>query len=74
MKLRLEEKQRQVNHQRESENASLLFAGSSSTLYNPAWFVKTKMPGEENYNHVYNGRYWEAKEKADWSACPDIFL
>lgn len=22
---------------------------------------------------VYKGGYWEAKEKQDWSTCPDIF-
>lgn len=74
MKLKLEEKQRQANHQREAENAELLIAGSPNTLYNPTWFVKTRMTGEEDFIHIYNGEYWRAKGKGDWSACPNIFL
>ena len=23
--------------------------------------------------HAYKGGYWEAKQKQDWSMCPDIF-
>lgn len=75
VKLRLEEKQRQLNYQRESDNAALLVAGSPRISYNPTWFVKSKMPvaGVDQSIYVYAGGYWESKRKGDWSKCPDIF-
>lgn len=75
VKLQLEEKQRQVNCERESENATLLVSGGRSISYSPTWFVKTKMPvaGVDQTIYVYNGGYWEAKRNNDWSMCPDIF-
>lgn len=73
VKLRLEEKQRQVKHQRETENAVLLVAGTPSITYHPMWFVKKNVAGVDHSIYVYAGGYWEAKRKGDWSKCPDIF-
>uniref|UniRef100_A0A3Q3L844 Oxysterol-binding protein n=1 Tax=Labrus bergylta TaxID=56723 RepID=A0A3Q3L844_9LABR len=60
-KQRLEEKQRAVRRRREAEATD------------PLWFHQRRdsVTGETNF--VYKGGYWEAKEKKDWSMCPDIF-
>lgn len=73
VKLRLEEKQRQIRHQRERENAALLVSGNPSVEYNPTWFRKTPVASADQPIYVYAGGYWEAKRKNDWSKCPDIF-
>lgn len=41
--------------------------------YQPLWFLQRRdsITGETNF--VYKGGYWEAKDKQDWSMCPDIF-
>uniref|UniRef100_A0A671LM49 Oxysterol-binding protein n=1 Tax=Sinocyclocheilus anshuiensis TaxID=1608454 RepID=A0A671LM49_9TELE len=66
-KQRLEEKQRATRRRREAE-ASKNFEG-----YRPLWFHQRtdEMTGETIY--VYKGGYWEAKERQEWSMCPDIF-
>ncbi|TRY70029.1 hypothetical protein TCAL_15014 [Tigriopus californicus] len=48
--------------------------GESYEGYKPLWFKSE----EDEYNggkmtFVYNGGYWESKEKQDWGKCPDIF-
>lgn len=75
LKLRLEDKQRQANCRRESDNASLLASGQSIVPYTPIWFVKMETPiaGIDHTTHIYKGEYWEAKRKGEWSMCPDIF-
>lgn len=37
--------------------------------WKPQWFAKDK--GSDTF--VYTGGYWEAREKAKWDSCPDIF-
>ncbi|KAL5567407.1 hypothetical protein UlMin_030571 [Ulmus minor] len=37
--------------------------------WKPRWFSKDK--GSETYR--YMGGYWEARDKANWDSCPDIF-
>uniref|UniRef100_A0A8D3AYH0 Oxysterol-binding protein n=1 Tax=Scophthalmus maximus TaxID=52904 RepID=A0A8D3AYH0_SCOMX len=71
-KQRLEEKQRAVRRRREAE------ATDSAELekyegYQPLWFHQRRdsVTGETNF--VYKGGYWEAKERQDWSMCPNIF-
>uniref|UniRef100_A0A8D3AYL7 Oxysterol-binding protein n=1 Tax=Scophthalmus maximus TaxID=52904 RepID=A0A8D3AYL7_SCOMX len=62
-KQRLEEKQRAVRRRREAEATDAV----------PLWFHQRRdsVTGETNF--VYKGGYWEAKERQDWSMCPNIF-
>ncbi|KFQ53387.1 Oxysterol-binding protein 2, partial [Nestor notabilis] len=48
-------------------------AGKDYEGYIPLWFERKVdvMTGE--LICVYKGGYWEAKDKQDWSMCPDIF-
>lgn len=48
-------------------------SGQPYRPYEPIWFKQEKDPITGSLVHVYNGKYWEAKEKKDWSMCPDIF-
>ncbi|TRY70435.1 hypothetical protein TCAL_02402, partial [Tigriopus californicus] len=73
-KLRLEDKQRSVRREREEMAAQAAQRGESYEGYKPLWFKSE----EDEYNggkmtFVYNGGYWESKEKQDWGKCPDIF-
>lgn len=73
-KLRLEEKQRGVRREREEKAAQAAQRGEPFEGYKPLWFKSE----EDELNggkmtFVYNGGYWESKEKQDWIACPDIF-
>ncbi|KAM7017993.1 oxysterol-binding protein 2 isoform 1-T1 [Tautogolabrus adspersus] len=78
-KQRLEEKQRAVRRRREAEASDALDeecdydSGKEYEGYLPLWFHQRRdsVTGETNF--VYKGGYWEAKEKQDWSMCPDIF-
>uniref|UniRef100_A0A668VE01 Oxysterol-binding protein n=1 Tax=Oreochromis aureus TaxID=47969 RepID=A0A668VE01_OREAU len=83
-KQRLEEKQRAVRRRREAEASDALDEGMrlrtvrvsvclSLSRYQPLWFYQRRdsVTGETSF--VYKGGYWEAKERQDWSLCPDIF-
>ncbi|XP_038559039.1 oxysterol-binding protein 2-like isoform X1 [Micropterus salmoides] len=72
-KQRLEEKQRAVRRRREAEASDALDDGREYEGYQPLWFHQRRdsVTGETNF--VYKGGYWEAKERQDWSMCPDIF-
>uniref|UniRef100_UPI0037E8BC0C oxysterol-binding protein 2 n=1 Tax=Semicossyphus pulcher TaxID=241346 RepID=UPI0037E8BC0C len=78
-KQRLEEKQRAVRRRREAEASDALDeecdydSGREYEGYQPLWFQQTRdsLTGETNF--VYKGGYWEAKDRQDWSMCPDIF-
>uniref|UniRef100_F7F973 Oxysterol-binding protein n=1 Tax=Monodelphis domestica TaxID=13616 RepID=F7F973_MONDO len=73
-KQRLEEKQRAIRRKRiEAGAQESPEEGKDIDPHVPLWFEKKLDPytGEEAY--VYKGNYWEAKEKQDWSMCPDIF-
>ncbi|XP_051279600.1 oxysterol-binding protein 2 isoform X1 [Dicentrarchus labrax] len=72
-KQRLEEKQRAVRRRREAEASDALDDGREYEGYQPLWFQQRRdsVTGETNF--VYKGGYWEAKERQDWSMCPDIF-
>uniref|UniRef100_A0A3Q1K2D7 Oxysterol-binding protein n=1 Tax=Anabas testudineus TaxID=64144 RepID=A0A3Q1K2D7_ANATE len=69
----LEERQRQERKRREVQTNQALEEGQHIEVYQPVWFEKRtdETTGESTY--VYKGGYWEAKEKQDWSQCPDIF-
>lgn len=72
-KVRLEEKQRAARRQRESEVEEAAKQGRPYPPYEPIWFVRHKEDDSDTITHVYKGTYWQAKEKQEWGACPDIF-
>ncbi|KAM4707860.1 oxysterol-binding protein 2 isoform 2-T2 [Discoglossus pictus] len=72
-KHRLEEKQRAVRRRREAEAVEALEEGTDYEGYQPQWFERKIDPYTGELVCVYKGGYWEAKEKQDWSLCPDIF-
>lgn len=72
-KLRLEEKQRSVQRQRESEAEGVASDGIEYVPYQPVWFTKEEDEYSGNLLYKYKHEYWECKEKQDWSSCPDIF-
>ncbi|KAL1137862.1 hypothetical protein AAG570_009558 [Ranatra chinensis] len=41
--------------------------------HNPLWFASKPSALTGQLYWQYKGGYWEAKEKKDWSFCPDIF-
>uniref|UniRef100_V5G398 Oxysterol-binding protein 1 n=1 Tax=Anoplophora glabripennis TaxID=217634 RepID=V5G398_ANOGL len=72
-KIRLEEKQRAVRRLREAEAEQAAAEDRPYQPYRPLWFEQTKEDDSDVVHHVYKGTYWEAKEKQDWSQCPDIY-
>ncbi|CAL8074503.1 unnamed protein product [Calicophoron daubneyi] len=70
-KRRLEQKQRAKRYRWEEMKA----AGVEplEPLFTPLWFVNELDPITGEYSYVFGQKYWEAKEKQDWGACPDIF-
>ncbi|XP_044002352.1 oxysterol-binding protein 1 isoform X2 [Aphidius gifuensis] len=72
-KLRLEDKQRQNRRARENENEKAAAEGLPVDSYEPIWFKKQHDKHTDSLCHIYNGEYWDAKAKGDWSRCPEIF-
>ncbi|KAJ7427043.1 Oxysterol-binding protein 2 [Willisornis vidua] len=72
-KQRLEEKQRAVRRRREAEAVEALEEGKDYEGYIPLWFERKVDTVTGELICVYKGGYWEAKDKQDWSVCPDIF-
>uniref|UniRef100_A0AAZ1X9C9 Oxysterol-binding protein n=1 Tax=Oreochromis aureus TaxID=47969 RepID=A0AAZ1X9C9_OREAU len=86
-KQRLEERQRLERKRREAQanqaleeelcdilkmSTYVLSSGQDIEGYQPLWFEKrTEDTGDNIY--IYKGGYWEAKERQDWSQCPQIF-
>lgn len=73
-KVRLEEKQRAVRRKRETEAEQAALAGEAYENYQPTWFKRIE--DEQNGGkliYVYNGGYWDAREKQEWPMCPDIY-
>ncbi|XP_061907322.1 oxysterol-binding protein 2 isoform X1 [Entelurus aequoreus] len=78
-KQRLEEKQRAVRRKREADASDALDeecdndSGREYESYHPLWFHQRRdsITGETHF--AYKGGYWEAKERQDWTVCPDIF-
>ncbi|KAL3041799.1 hypothetical protein OYC64_019889 [Pagothenia borchgrevinki] len=71
-KQRLEECQRLERKKREAQANQALEEGQDIEGYQPLWFEKrAEHSGESTY--IYRGGYWEAKDRQDWSICPDIF-
>ncbi|CAK1541537.1 unnamed protein product [Leptosia nina] len=73
-KLRLEEKQRAARRELEAAAEDAASRGSPPPApRTPVWFTRQASPGQPHLRHLYNNKYWECKQKQDWSACPDIF-
>ncbi|KAM8886157.1 oxysterol-binding protein 2 isoform 3-T3 [Spinachia spinachia] len=78
-KQRLEEKQRAVRRRREAEASDAVDeecdydSGKEYEGYQPLWFHQRRDSVTGDTNFVYKGGYWEAKERQDWSMCPNIF-
>ncbi|KAL3316154.1 hypothetical protein Ciccas_005203 [Cichlidogyrus casuarinus] len=47
--------------------------GSIPESHSPKWFQRIHDPYYQDYCFITNRKYWDAKEKQDWSTCPDIF-
>lgn len=73
IKTMLEEKQRQVRKKREEEAELATASGQPYVPYAPLWFERKKDPVTGSPVHVFGQKYWECKEKQDWSVCPAIF-
>lgn len=70
----LEEKQRAVRRAREEEAEIAAAEGRPYQGYQPVWFKVQKDPITGNPVHMFQGEYWNCKEKQDWVRCPDIYL
>ncbi|XP_065337836.1 oxysterol-binding protein 1 isoform X5 [Cloeon dipterum] len=73
VKLRLEEKQRTVRRQREAEQEKAAADGRPYPGYEPVWFKQETEKSTGVVGYMYQGNYWESKEKQDWSMCPNIY-
>jgi hypothetical protein len=62
-KIRLEEKQRAARKAREQRGQG----------WKPLWFDACRSSQTGEIEWQFNNRYWLARERRDWSQCPDIF-
>uniref|UniRef100_A0A1I7YD71 PH domain-containing protein n=1 Tax=Steinernema glaseri TaxID=37863 RepID=A0A1I7YD71_9BILA len=65
----LEQKQREVMKQYTAEVES-----GKKVLERPVWFKKIVSPENGSVHYRYQNRYWSAKQKGDWSMCPEIYF
>ncbi|KAK7934013.1 hypothetical protein WMY93_004909 [Mugilogobius chulae] len=72
-KQRLEEKQRAVRRRREAQAADAHKQGGESEGHQPLWFTQRRDSISGELSYVYQGGYWECKDKQDWRECSDIF-
>ncbi|XP_061603949.1 oxysterol-binding protein 2 isoform X3 [Phyllopteryx taeniolatus] len=72
-KQRLEESQRLERKRREVQTMQALEDGQDVEVYQPLWFEKRMDETTRESNYIYRVGYWEAKERQDWSMCPEIF-
>ncbi|KAG5280611.1 hypothetical protein AALO_G00062070 [Alosa alosa] len=72
-KQRLEEKQRAARRRRDVEATDAHDDGREYEGYQPLWFHKRTDPITAETDFIYKGGYWEAKDRHDWSMCPNIF-
>uniref|UniRef100_A0A667X6J0 Oxysterol-binding protein n=1 Tax=Myripristis murdjan TaxID=586833 RepID=A0A667X6J0_9TELE len=76
-KQRLEERQRLERKKREAQASQALEEDIEIKMiyirYCPLWFEKRTDDATGESTYVYRGGYWEAKERQDWSQCPEIF-
>uniref|UniRef100_A0A8D3C6J3 Oxysterol-binding protein n=1 Tax=Scophthalmus maximus TaxID=52904 RepID=A0A8D3C6J3_SCOMX len=72
-KQRLEECQRLERKKREAQANQALEDGQDIEGYQPLWFEKRTDDATGENIFVYRGGYWEAKDRQDWTQCPEIF-
>uniref|UniRef100_A0A3B5B711 Oxysterol-binding protein n=1 Tax=Stegastes partitus TaxID=144197 RepID=A0A3B5B711_9TELE len=78
-KQRLEERQRIERKRRERLLARSALSSCTTTErnnaggYQPLWFEKRTDDRTGESTYTYRGGYWEAKDRQDWSQCPEIF-
>lgn len=72
-KQKLEEMQRIRRRKREAEASEAQAEGKVYEGYKPVWFENVVDEVTDTAVHVYKGGYWEAKERQDWSLCPEIY-
>uniref|UniRef100_A0A8C8H0H7 Oxysterol-binding protein n=1 Tax=Oncorhynchus tshawytscha TaxID=74940 RepID=A0A8C8H0H7_ONCTS len=70
-KQRLEERQRLERRKREAQATQVLEEDIEG--FQPLWFERRTDDSTGESTYVYRGGYWEAKDKQDWSQCPEIF-
>ncbi|XP_071179545.1 oxysterol-binding protein 1-like isoform X2 [Mytilus edulis] len=73
-KVQLEDKQRAARKKRELEAEEAKKKGEDFPPYTPTWFVRKTDSATGNPIHMYNGQYWDCKQKQDWSRCPEIYI
>uniref|UniRef100_A0A3B5QNP9 Oxysterol-binding protein n=1 Tax=Xiphophorus maculatus TaxID=8083 RepID=A0A3B5QNP9_XIPMA len=71
-KQRLEDHQRMERKRREAQ-ANQSTCRQDVESYQPVWFEKRTDENTGESSYMYRGGYWEAKERQDWSHCPEIF-
>ncbi|KAM7369057.1 hypothetical protein PAMP_013356 [Pampus punctatissimus] len=72
-KQRLEERQRLERKKREAQANQALEEGQDIEGYQPMWFERRTDDTTGESTYIYRGGYWEAKDRQDWSQCPEIF-
>uniref|UniRef100_A0A3Q4AZN9 Oxysterol-binding protein n=1 Tax=Mola mola TaxID=94237 RepID=A0A3Q4AZN9_MOLML len=74
-KQRLEELQRLERKRREACGLvnNLVSSGQDVEGYQPLWFERKTDESTGENTYIYRGGYWEAKDRQDWSQCPEIF-
>lgn len=77
-KLRLEEKQRGARRQLEAAAEAAAAGGAPGPAApRPLWFSRQAAApapaAAPQLRHLYTHRYWDAKRRRDWAACPDIY-
>ncbi|XP_077398788.1 oxysterol-binding protein 2 isoform X1 [Vanacampus margaritifer] len=72
-KQRLEECQRLERKRREVQTLQAVEEGQEVEVHQPVWFKKKTDETTKEISYIYRGGYWEAKERQDWSMCPEIF-
>ncbi|CAG0914357.1 unnamed protein product [Notodromas monacha] len=72
-KVRLEEKQRAARRKREQELEQMTTEGTEVAQYQPLWFTQEKDADTGAMLYKFNNKYWDSKDRQDWSMCPDIY-
>ncbi|KAL0965600.1 hypothetical protein UPYG_G00283410 [Umbra pygmaea] len=72
-KQRLEERQRLERKKREAQATQAFEEGQDIEGFQPLWFQRRTDDSTGESSYVYRGGYWEAKDRQDWSQCPEIF-
>lgn len=50
-----------------------LLSGRKYPSYKPLWFRKRADPITGKFDFQFEGKYWDCKQKKNWSMCPNIY-